>query len=251
VRKWSIGLGLASSLAIVAVSLLVLTVGLILALGHAPPPVAVPDVQGQTQDQAQPILKQQGLESKTSYVLSDSVPAGAVISQRPYAGKVVRQGRLVDLAVSNGPKSVKVPNLVGQSLSQAQDLLKQSYLQAGEIKRQASDQVSDTVLEQSVAAGTTVDRATRVDVRVSGGPDFGTWTDAQGQEWVFQKLTLVVSAGSSSQRVRVALETDGQDQTLYDEMHRPGDTVSLDVRGKRGAQVKVYLEEKEILRQRL
>ena len=250
-RKWSIGLGIASSLAIVAVSLCALTLGLIVALGHAPAQVAVPDVQGQTLDQAQQALKQRGLEGKARYALSDSVPAGSVVSQRPYVGKLVRVGRMVDLLVSNGPKSVAVPDLVGKSLSESQDLLRQSYLQPGEIKRQASDKPPDTVLEQRPAASTIVDRDKTVDLQVSGGPDFGIWKDTQGQEWVFQKLTIVVPAGPSLQRVRVALETDGEDQNLYDEMHRPGDTVALDVRGKRGAKVKVYVEERRIFSQTL
>jgi serine/threonine-protein kinase len=164
---------------------------------------------------------------------------------------VVRVGRLVDLLVSNGPKSVTVPDLVGKNVTDAQELLRQSYLQPGEVKRQASDKAADTVLDQRPAANTIVDRDKPVDLQVSGGPDFGVWKDAQGQEWVFQKLTIVVPAGPSLQRVRVALETDGEDENLYDEMHRPGDTVTLEVRGKRGAKVKVYIEEQRIFSQKL
>jgi serine/threonine-protein kinase len=251
-RRWSFGLGLASSLAIVAISVLVLVMGLLLALSRGPAPVIVPDVQGKTLEEGQQILASKGLQGKASYgVYSDSVAAGSVVSQRPYAGKIVKEGRVVDLVISRGPKSVQVPALVGKRLSEAEELLKQSYLQVGRVRREPSDQTADTILEQQPAAGKTADRDSAVDLRVSGGEHYGAWEGPGGEDWVFQKLNLVVPAGPSLQRVQVVLETNGENQVLYDEMNRPGDKVSLDIRGKRGAKVKVYLEEKRIFTQNL
>ena len=251
-RKWSIGLGLASSLALIALSFLVLVIGVVLALGRGPEPVGVPDVQGQAVEEAQSILQSAGLRGQVTYqVYSDSVPAGLVVSQRPYVGKWVKQGRAVDLVVSRGPKSVQVPSVVGKSLGEAEGLLKQSYLQLGQVRREPSKQDADAVLEQTPPAGKTADRDTPVDLRVSGGEKFGAWEGPSGEEWAFRKLNLVVPAGPALQRVRVVLETDGEDEVIYDEMQRPGDKIPLDVRGKRGAKVKVYVEEKRIFTQNL
>lgn len=251
-RRWSFGLGLASSLAIVALAVLGLVTGLLLALSRGPEPVVVPDVQGKPTEEAQRVLAGAGLHGKTLYeVYSDTVEIGCVVSQRPYAGKVVKQGRLVDLVVSRGPKSVQVPALVGKSFSEAQELLKQSYLQVGRVRREASKQPADSILEQQPAAGKTVDRDSAVDLRVSGGESYGSWEGPGGERWVFQKLSVVVPAGPSLQRVKVVLETEGDEETIYDEMHRPGEKVSLDIRGRRGAKVKVSIEEKRIFTQNL
>jgi hypothetical protein len=38
---------------------------------------------------------------------------------------------------------------------------------------------------------------------------------------------------------------------VLDELRRPGEVVSLDIRGKRGTQVKIYLEEKKVFQQEL
>jgi hypothetical protein len=51
-------------------------------------------------------------------------------------------------------------------------------------------------------------------------------------------------------RVRVILAGDTE-ETVYEQLHRPGDKVSLDLHGKRGTQVKVYLDEKKVFEQEL
>lgn len=251
-RRWSLGLGLASSLAIITLAALGLVLGLVAALGNGPEPVGVPDVEGKTLEEAESLLNGVGLRGQQiDQVFSDDLPAGAVISQRPYAGKWVKQGRVVDLTVSRGPKSVEVPRLVGKRFAEAEKLLREAYLQVGQVRREPSEQSAETVLEQSPAAGRTTDRDTAVDLRVSGGPDYGIWKGPGEEEWRFRKLTLVIPAGPSLQRVRVVLESGGEDEALYDEMRRPGDKVTLDLRGKRGAKVKVYLEEKRVFTQNL
>ena len=251
-RKWGCGLGLASSLALVALSFLVLMVGLVLALGNGPAPVVVPDVQGRLVEEAQQVLESAGLQAKSvPEVYSDSIPPGGVVSQRPYPGKLVKEGRVVDLVVSRGPKSVQVPAVVGKSLTDAEALLKQAYLQVGRLRREASKQDADTVLAQLPPAGKTADRDSGVDLRLSGGENYGAWEGPGGQSWQFRKLTVVVPTGPSLQRLQVVLQTDGEDQVIYDEMHRPGDKVPLDIRGKRGAKVKVLVEEKRVFTQNL
>jgi len=251
-RRWSILLGLASSLAIVAVSLLALLIGTVLALGRGPLPVTVPDVQGRTLEEAKRVLESAGLQTMVvAEVFDEKATPGSVVRQRPYAGKYVKQGRMVELVLSKGPKSVKVPALVGKTLEEAQTLLSQAYLQVGNIRREPSAKPADTVLEQRPAAQQIVDRGTAVDLRVSGGESYGSWKAPSGEEWVFQRLDLIVPAGPSLQRVRVVLEQDGEDEVIYDEMRRPGEKVSLDIRGRRSAKVKVYLEENRVFTQRL
>ena len=250
-RTRNIVRGAGLSLAILAVTIAVVTAGVILALGHGPAEAVVPNVVGQTLDQATTTLKHVGLEGKQmSEIFSDTVDEGVVAKQRPDPQMTVKQGRLVELTVSRGPKSVKMPALRGKSVTEAQDFIQRSYLKMGDLHRIASDEPEDTVLTQTPEAGTVVDRDSQVNLQASGGADFGTWRTSGGQKWVFMRLTLVVPAGEDMQGVRVVLAGDSDD-VVYDELHRPGEKVSLDIRGKRGTQVKVYLEEKKVFEQEL
>ena len=243
--------GSALTVAALAVGIAVVTAGIILLLGQGPVEVPVPNVVGQPSDEAVALLRQAGLQGKEmAEIYSDTVPPGVVAKQRPEASMTVKEGRLVELTVSRGPRTVKVPSLVGKSVSEAQDWIQRSFLRVGEIHRIASEDPEDTVLAQNPEASVVADRDAAVNLQVSGGSDYGTWQSPRGQRWVFQRLSFVVPMGDDMQRVRVVLEGDTE-EVVYDELHRPGDKISLDLKGKRGTQVKVYLEEKRIFEQEL
>ena len=102
------------TLAAVAVMLVVVTAGVILLLGQGPPEVRVPKVVGQAAKDAIKLLRNSGLEGKeTAVVYSDTAAPGLVAKQRPESGMTVREGRLVELTVSRGPRTVKAPKLKG------------------------------------------------------------------------------------------------------------------------------------------
>lgn len=251
-RFWRFTRGLASTVATAALAVLVVIATLLIVLGRGPEPVQVPSVKGSTVEDAQRVLESVGLEGQeVSRIYHDRVALGLVISQRPQAGKYVKQGRMIELAVSRGPKSVPVPRVVGKTLSQAENLLGQKYLRVGRVRRQASSEPFDTVMEQDPAAGAKVGRDAEINLVVSGGSQYGTWKSPGGQTWVFRTLHLVVPAGPSLQRVKVVLETRGREQVIFNEIQRPGDGVSLQIHGERRAKVKVFVEEKKVFDQRL
>lgn len=244
--------GLASTMATAALAVLVVIATLLIVLGRGPEPVKVPAVRDKSVAEARRVLESAGLQGQEVFRLyDDRVAAGLVISQRPYAGKYVKQGRMIELVVSQGPKSVPVPRVVGKTLSQAESLIGQKYLRVGKVRRQASSEPFDTVIAQEPLAGGKVSRNAEIDLVVSGGTQFGTWRSPGGQTWIFRTLNLVVPAGPSLQRVKVVLATGGQEKVVFDELQRPGDKLSLQIRGKRRAQVKVFVEEKQVFEQRL
>ena len=81
----------------------------------------MPDVTGQTEDEARTILRQIGLEMVS--VAGDSeLPQGQIVSSSPGRGVTVEQGSTVQVTVSRG-NMFTVPNLRGQTAAQAQDTL--------------------------------------------------------------------------------------------------------------------------------
>ncbi|MEN3358297.1 MAG: eukaryotic-like serine/threonine-protein kinase [Mycobacteriales bacterium] len=85
-------------------------------------PIPVPDVVGQSQDDAVHAIQKAGLTVNVSDEFSGAVPAGSVISQQPH-GTAVPRGSAVALVVSKGPDLVRVPQVTGQSAGDATRVL--------------------------------------------------------------------------------------------------------------------------------
>ena len=94
--------------------------------------VAVPDIVGMSEDQAQLALEKQGLDWGTpERVYSDTVPAGSIVSCRPKAGQKVGLGQVVTAAVSRGVETKTVPDVVGKTKDQATAAIKAAGLTRG------------------------------------------------------------------------------------------------------------------------
>ncbi|SDS90070.1 Stk1 family PASTA domain-containing Ser/Thr kinase [Microterricola viridarii] len=85
----------------------------------------VPNVAGMGVDEATETLTQAGLEVETTDPVFDSnVPDGAVISASPQGDGPVRPGSTIVLTVSKGPDLIAIPDVVGMSLQDAIQTLK-------------------------------------------------------------------------------------------------------------------------------
>lgn len=85
---------------------------------------SIPAVAGLTLDAAKAALVVVGLEvGKTTEVYSDTVPKGNVIDLAPNQLNL-EKGSKVDLTISKGTSKVTVPNVVGQRILAAQEILK-------------------------------------------------------------------------------------------------------------------------------
>lgn len=120
-----------------------------------PGTTAVPDVAGNSQDDAQQALRDAGFKTKVGTAFSDSVPEGDVISTSPPAGRQATKGRTITLTVSRGREGVTVPGVVGNTSSAASDALKAVGLSSS-LQERESAEPPGTVLEQNPAAGATV-----------------------------------------------------------------------------------------------
>jgi serine/threonine-protein kinase len=85
-----------------------------------PAPRTVPDLAGVGFTDAQAVLAPLGLAlAESEQVFSDTVPAGAIVSQTPAAGEIVERGATISVQVSKGPDVVTLPDLSGQTYDQA------------------------------------------------------------------------------------------------------------------------------------
>lgn len=133
--------------------------------------VVVPDVVGQTEEQARTTLEDKKLRVQISQSYSSDVPAGTVISQTPEAGTTVKEDRMVTIYISNGAEKISVPDITGFTKEDAEKQLSKLGLKMGTITEEFSDKPVGTVLRQNPAAGDTIDKGQAVDLVVSKGKE--------------------------------------------------------------------------------
>lgn len=137
----------------------------------APPDerVVVPEVIGTFLQEAEVILKDTGLQvGRVSFRDDDRVDR--VLEQTPKAGERVAKETAVDLVVgrARAVEQVKVPDVLGQTLRGAAEILEATRLKVGQVTGSQDGRVR----EQKPQAGTEVQVGTPVDLRLSVSPGF-------------------------------------------------------------------------------
>lgn len=131
----------------------------------------VPPVLAKTEQQARTQLQGAGLDVKrVKHAYSDTVKRGTVISTDPGVGERIRDNDSVTLTVSDGPQTVKVPDLKGLALFKAREVLKRDGLAAGMVTREFSqDVLKGFVIGTDPASGTERHSGSAIAIAVSKG----------------------------------------------------------------------------------
>ncbi|SDN84955.1 serine/threonine protein kinase [Streptomyces sp. cf386] len=163
----------------------------------------VPPLLSKTEAQAKERLEDAGLDvGKVERAYSDTVERGTVISTDPATGARIRHNDSVTLVISQGPETVKVPDLQGYKLDKARSVLKDSGLQPGMKTETFSDDVPrGFVISTDPKIGTKVRSGAAVALTVSKGspveiPDVtgGSLADARAE---LQEAGLKVKVASA------------------------------------------------------
>ena len=142
------------------------TVSVVVCLG--PESAAVPDLDGMTQEEAANALAPLGLHVGVVTHRQDSdAPRGTVIEQYPEQGEVLENGGTVDLTLSDQPLMRDVPNVLGKTLEETRQRLKEYDLQLGDVHYEyATGYDVGEVFRQSPESGTQLRQGDSVNVWV-------------------------------------------------------------------------------------
>ena len=134
---------------------------------------AVPDVVNIDYREAKNRLQQAGFQVEIENATSNSVTKDYVISTSPAANDQLSAGSTVYVTVSSGPEigHVEMPNLVGLTEDAAISKLESLGLSYGGSDRVSSDLDAGTVIGQSINAFTEVEEHSKIQLKVSSGPD--------------------------------------------------------------------------------
>jgi beta-lactam-binding protein with PASTA domain len=133
-------------------------------------PVPVPDVEGQSQGDAEAALRQAGFDVQVRSRADDEEEEGTVLRQDPRPGTEVRQPFTVTIEVSSGPAPVVIPDVRGQTAEQAAEALASAGFDPENGGTFESDQPEGTVIRTDPPIGSSHPQGTVVRYAVSGGP---------------------------------------------------------------------------------
>ncbi len=145
-----------------------------LVVSKGPELVAVPNLKLESQQAAQGLLEDEGLELGETTLKESTRPPGTIIGQDPEPGKKIEKGSKVNITVAKKPepKTVAVPNVAGLPATEAQ-----AKLEGLGFTVKSDSSPDETIPEGSVIAtqppaDTQVDPATEtITIIVSTGPD--------------------------------------------------------------------------------
>ncbi len=181
----------------IAIALLAVLLGALLVGGYflfrhvvTVPEVTVPDLVGMSLEEADEELSGLGLEYRDSFEYDNEVPQDHIISQDPEGGTEVRKNREILLKVSQGRRSIEVPDVVGLPRREAAMYLNRHDLDY-EMEEEYSEEVdSGYVIRQDPRAGVQIYEGEEVVVYISKGIRSFPIRDLTGKNEVEVKIYL-------------------------------------------------------------
>lgn len=139
---------------VIAVAIIAIIVGCVIAFGNKSKKNTMPDVIGMTQTEATQLLKKKGYKvSKTvDKELSDDYTAGYVISTDPTTDASISEGDTVKLTVSKG-KWIVMESYTGVTYTKAKAALEKLGFTVKKYEKTDDEYSSGVVIDQSISEG--------------------------------------------------------------------------------------------------
>ena len=213
----------------------------------------VPKVVGLKQEEAIKALEDAKLKYEIKEENSKKVEAGYVIEQETEAEKTVNAGDKVVIHVSLGVKKISVPSVLGKSEKDATNALKDAGLKVVTTTDEDSSKDNDTVLKQSVDAGTEVEDGSSITITVNQIVETKTANltinvkSILGNDIVYEDVTT--GEGENTETTKVAKNvnvkiTVNDETPIYNKKTDPTITnLAQPVTAKGTVTVKIYIDD--------
>ena len=161
-----------------------------LVVSKGPELFPVPDVVGLSDTDAAKALRDQGFSPMPGASQYSAKPSGTVISQEPSAGVAVAKGTQITYITSKGQQINLLPNVAGQSKSDALAAIKKAGFKNVSVSYDFSETVdAGDVIGQSPSGGGQYPPKTAVTITVSQGKGVKV-PDVSNQDWSSAKALL-------------------------------------------------------------
>ena len=212
----------------------------------------VPKVVGMTEEEAIKALEEAKLKYEVKEESSKKVEAGYVIEQETEAEKKINAGDTVVIHVSTGVKKITVPSVLGKSEEDATKELKKAGFKVVTKTTEDASKDNNTVVEQSIDAGTEVEDESSITITVNkivatktanltinvksilgGKVVYEEKTEGEGEDVVTTKI---------AKDVKLKITVNGEKS--YEESVDPTTTnLAVPITGKGTVEVKIYIDD--------
>lgn len=200
-----------------------------LTVSDGPGTAPVPDVVGQRRKRAVAALRDAGFEVRERRQASDSVERNRVISTTPAAGTPAERGSTVTLVLSSGPEQVTAPDVQGEDVEDARSTLQAAGLAANATEQEDLEAEPGTVLAQSPAPGTAVDKGSTVALTVAVEPAEVTVPEVIGRT-SSRAIDILTAAGLVPNQVTEPVGDERNDGRVITQAPEAGGTAERDSR---------------------
>ncbi|HUQ38982.1 MAG TPA: PASTA domain-containing protein [Acidimicrobiales bacterium] len=163
-----------------------------LVVSRGPPPVALPAIEGLTEEAATARLAEVGLKVGTVLRPYDAEVAKGTVIDAPTGSRP--KGSTVDLTISNGPEPVTMPDLVGQAADDAMGRLRGLGLSPVREDAFSEDVPVGQVIATTPGPGKQAEARSQVTVTVSKGPERIAVPEVEGRS-VREATAIIERAG--------------------------------------------------------
>ncbi|TVT29154.1 Stk1 family PASTA domain-containing Ser/Thr kinase [Salinicoccus cyprini] len=121
-------------------------------------PIALPDMQDMTMDDAEAVLSDNGLVmGEVSEEYNSTFAEGRIVETTPVSGTEVEKGATVDFIISRGEEPYVMENFTGESYDSVLGSINDLGFDSLEVEEAYDDSEPGTIISQSIEPGTEVD----------------------------------------------------------------------------------------------
>ncbi len=223
------------------VAVIAIIVGILYVSGMIGGGVEVPDLLGDTTEEAEAKLDRLGLKMEIGEeVPSDEIEEGKIASQTPDKGEKVKEGDTVTVMISSGKPTGQVPSLVGKLYDEEsiRAYLKASNYDLGEVTYEESDADKGTIIRQDPGQGTEAEEGTAINIVVSEGTDKMTVPPLVGLS-VDEAKQAILDAGFSIGSISYAESSVYKQNIVMEQQYAAGEKL------KAGTKINIVISKGE------
>ncbi len=212
--------------------------------------ILVPDIVGQSQDEAIRLLKVLGIEYDIEYV-TDEQCCRYCIDQSPVPNLKVDNSIKMTLTISKGPELYSVPDVSNMYFTEAIEAIENAGFVVGNISREISTDAKDYVTRQSPKTDSQIPLGEEIDIWLSAESDIGNiMPNVVGQSYQ-NALYLLSSLDNRTESIDTEEVSSGYDKgivinqiPMMDTELYEGQDIKLFISDGEGEN---YVVEKEVL----
>ncbi|MBR5023257.1 MAG: Stk1 family PASTA domain-containing Ser/Thr kinase [Oscillospiraceae bacterium] len=192
----------------------------------------MPNVVGETKEKAEEILKNQkmNLQIVIEEVFDPAIATGIVVETNPNSGVGLKANDTVTLRVSKGVEMKQMPSMVGMSLTEAKDKLKElGFTKEPVIKYSPGVEAKDTVVSQLPEAEKEYELGVEITLEVSDG--------SLVPKTVTKNVVIDLKGYADENRCGVTIKREGQKDI---DLSVPKGTPSVELIDEEGAGMVYY-----------